>query len=63
LYAGHWGKRARLKRRDRDLLALFAKLGSVPKATGKRRVSLVLTLAPRQRAGDCPAAGPAYRRG
>jgi hypothetical protein len=52
LYAGHWGRRARLKRADRDLVGFYARLAAIPPATGRRRVSLVLTLAPRQRAGD-----------
>jgi hypothetical protein len=52
LLSGHWAKRHRLKRHDGEVLALFPKLGSIPKAAGKRRVSLVLTLAPRQRAAD-----------
>lgn len=48
----HWSKRAKLKRVDRDIVALNAHAFGIPKATGKRRVSLTLTLAPRQRAGD-----------
>jgi hypothetical protein len=52
LLAGHWARRNRLKRHDGEVLALFSRLSGIPKATGKRRVSLVLTLAPRQRAGD-----------
>jgi hypothetical protein len=52
LYRGHWAIRARLKRTDRELLAAYAKLAGIPQAEGKRRVSLVLTLAPGQRGGD-----------
>jgi hypothetical protein len=52
LYSGHWGHRARLKKADRDRVAHHARLAGIPAATGKRRVSLRLTLAPRQRAGD-----------
>jgi Holliday junction resolvase RusA-like endonuclease len=48
----HWGKAARLKRQDRFMVAHHARLQGIPPATAKRRVSLVLTLAPRQRAGD-----------
>jgi len=48
----HWAVRARLKRADREMVALHARLAGVPPATGKRRVSLVLTLGPRQRGGD-----------
>jgi len=46
----HWSRRAKLKRSDRDLVAVMGLI--IPRAEGKRRVSLVLTLAPRQRGGD-----------
>jgi hypothetical protein len=49
---GHWRKRHRLKKADRDLIAVYARLALIPPAAGKRRVSLVLTLARGQRAGD-----------
>ncbi len=52
LYAGHWARRARLKKADRELVGIYARQAAIPPATGKRRVQLVLTLAPRQRAGD-----------
>ncbi len=52
LLGGHWSQGHRLKRADRQMIALAAKLQGIPPATGKRRVSLTLTLAPRQRAGD-----------
>ena len=52
LYAGHWTQRARLKRADCEVVATYARLAAIPSATGKRRVGLVLTLAPHQRAGD-----------
>ncbi|HEY7157897.1 MAG TPA: hypothetical protein VH575_28325 [Gemmataceae bacterium] len=48
----HWTARARLKRSDREIVALYARLAAMPPATGKRRVSLRLTLEPRQRGGD-----------
>ena len=48
----HWSVRARLKRRDRETVGLYARLAAIPPAAGRRRVSLRLTLAPRQRAGD-----------
>jgi Holliday junction resolvase RusA-like endonuclease len=41
-----------LKRADRELIAWYAKAADVPTATGRRRVSLLLTLSPRQRGGD-----------
>jgi hypothetical protein len=48
----HWGTRSRLKRADTDLIAICARQAGVPRATGRRRVSLQITLAPRQRAAD-----------
>jgi hypothetical protein len=51
----HWGTRSKRKRVDREVIALEALAQKIPKAMGKRRVSLVLTLAPRQRAGDLDA--------
>lgn len=49
---GHHYRRGRLKRDDAMLVAHHLVQARVPRATGKRRVSLRLTLAPRQRAGD-----------
>jgi hypothetical protein len=49
---GHWSTRRRLKKADRETVGLYARMAGIPRAKGKRRVSLVLTLAPRQRAGD-----------
>lgn len=37
---GNWRKRARLKKLDREMVATYARLQEIPKATGKRRVSL-----------------------
>lgn len=48
----HWGTRSKLKKQDRELIRFYAGFFAVPPAKGKRRVSLVLTLAPKQRAGD-----------
>jgi hypothetical protein len=48
----HWAVRARLKRADREIIGLYARLAGIPPATGKRRVSLRLTLGPRQREPD-----------
>lgn len=48
----HWAKAGRLKKADRQLIAVMANNANTPKATGKRRVRLHLVLAPRQRAGD-----------
>jgi Holliday junction resolvase RusA-like endonuclease len=48
----NWRKRHRLKKADRELIGVYARLAGVPKATGKRKVSLHLILGPGQRAGD-----------
>ena len=48
----HWAVKHRLKKSDRVLLGWYAKIEGIPPATGKRRVSLVITLAPRHRAAD-----------
>ena len=48
----HWGTRSKRKRIDRAAVALAARIASVPPATGKRCVSLLLTMAPRQRRPD-----------
>ena len=46
----HWGRKARLKKRDREVVGtLYAKL---PKATGRRRVSLVVVMAKGKRCPD-----------
>lgn len=39
----HWAVRARLKRGDREIIAVYARIAGIPLATGKRRVSLTLT--------------------
>lgn len=48
----HWARRGRLKRQDRNLVAVYARLGCIPQARGRRRVGLTLTMAPRQRCPD-----------
>jgi hypothetical protein len=50
LFSGHWGKRKRLKDADRDMIGVYCH--GQPEATKKRRVSLIITLGPRQRGGD-----------
>lgn len=40
LLRSHWAKRARLKRLDRETVAVYALALGVPKATGRRRVSV-----------------------
>jgi hypothetical protein len=48
----HWSVRHRLKRADREMVGICARLAGIPPATVRRRVSLVLTMAPRQRRPD-----------
>src|SRR4051812_7545214 len=55
LLRGHWSRGHRLKKADRQIVGLAARLQGIPPATGKRRVSLTITLGPRQRAGDVDA--------
>lgn len=40
LLRSHWGKRARLKRLDRETVAVHALAQRVPRATARRRVSV-----------------------
>ena len=49
---GSWRRAGRLKKADREMIGTYARLAGVPRATGKRRVSLMLTLAKGQRACD-----------
>ena len=51
----HWSVKHRLKRHDAVMVGWYARAAAIPPATGKRRVSLVITLAPRQRAFDVDA--------
>jgi hypothetical protein len=44
--------RIRLKKADRDLVAVYARQADVPRARGKRRVTLLVTLGPGQRGAD-----------
>ncbi len=48
----HWAVRARAKAGDRNLVGAYAKVYGVPRANGKRRVTLRIVLGPRQRGGD-----------
>lgn len=50
LHAGRWGWK--LKKADRERVALHAKLVGVPPAAGKRRVTLTLTMGHRMRTPD-----------
>lgn len=45
LLGRHWAARNRLKRADYQMVACYAVALGIPRATGKRRVSLEITLA------------------
>lgn len=49
---GHWSNGARLKKTDRQQIALACQVGGVPAAEGRRAVSLLLVLGKGQRACD-----------
>jgi len=49
---GHWAKAARKKKSDARIVWAYAVSAQVPKATGKRSLQVVITLAKRQRACD-----------
>lgn len=48
----HWATAARLKRFDKDVVAISVMGAAVPKADGKRSVELAIVLGPRMRGGD-----------
>lgn len=48
----HWAKKHRLKNRDKQFIRAYAIACNVPYATGKRRVSLEITLTGRQKEAD-----------
>jgi hypothetical protein len=48
----HWAKKNRLKKTDKDFVATYAMRLGIPPATGKRRVSLEITLSGRQKETD-----------
>ncbi len=52
LYAGHWARRARLKKADRDVVRLYGSLSNIPPAETARRVGLTVILRPGRRAPD-----------
>lgn len=49
---GDWRRAARLKARDRRIIGLAVLAAGIPRAAAKRRVSLTITLGPRQRGAD-----------
>ena len=52
LINAHWATAGRLKRVDKNIISHYCQHNRIPKAQGPRQVSLTITLAPRQRAGD-----------
>jgi Holliday junction resolvase RusA-like endonuclease len=48
----HWGTRSKLKKADRQLVGVYAKMAGIPIATTRRRISLTFTLGGRGRAPD-----------
>lgn len=50
-----WRQAAKLKKRDRRVIGMYAMIAGIPKATGKRRVTLTIILGPRQRGADVDA--------
>ena len=52
LMRSHWSTPGKLKKADANMIAAYAMIDSIPKATGKRRVSLEITLTGRQRQVD-----------
>lgn len=55
LIHSHWRAAQKLKDFDTSVIMVEARSQRIPKAEGRRRVSLLITLAPRQRAGDVDA--------
>lgn len=49
---GHWAKAGRIKKKDREIVGVYFHLEEIPKATGKRRVSLEIVLKGRQKQTD-----------
>ncbi len=45
-------KRIKLKKSDHEMVAAYAKKDGIPKASGKRRLSLIITLSGRQKEAD-----------
>ncbi|MBY0527335.1 MAG: hypothetical protein K2R98_28320 [Gemmataceae bacterium] len=43
---------SRRKRQDKEMVGTYSRIAGVPKAVGRRRVSLVVTLSRRQKRGD-----------
>lgn len=52
LMSRHWRTKHKLKSFDAEIVAVYAKRENIPPALGKRRVSLEITLACRQKKAD-----------
>lgn len=52
LINSHWATAGRLKKVDKNIVGHYCQHNRIPRAQGRREVSLTITLAPRQRAGD-----------
>ncbi len=52
LMRGHWSNGHRLKRLDKNLVALSVLGAGVPRAEDRRKVELTIVLGPRMRGGD-----------
>ncbi len=48
----HWAVRGRLRKADDATVKIAAHNAGIPRAVGKRRVSITIVLGPRQRGGD-----------
>ncbi len=56
----HWSVISKMKKETAGFIAAYALQCSVPKAKGRRRVSLVLTLSPRNRQRDKDSADKVF---
>jgi hypothetical protein len=52
LMRSHWSTSGKLKKSDANIISAYAFCAGIPKATGKRRVSLEITLTGLQRQTD-----------
>lgn len=57
LLGSHYHAASRLKAGDTQMIGIYAYIAKVPKATGKRRLEIIITLAPGQRGADVDAYG------
>lgn len=49
---GHWARGAAMKKADRQMVGTYAHYAGIPKATGKRRLTVEVVLGPRHRPCD-----------